>query len=103
MNRICVYCGSSRGARPAYRDAAERLGETLADRNLALVYGGGNVGLMGTVADATLEAGGEAYGVIPDALVEREIAHERLINLDIVDSMHAPELSHPSLAKRKTE
>jgi uncharacterized protein (TIGR00730 family) len=66
MDRICVYCGSSEGARPAYRDAAERFGQTLADRNLGLVYGGGNVGLMGTVADATLDAGGEAYGVIPE-------------------------------------
>lgn len=92
MGRVCVYCESSRGARPAYRDAAERLGETLTDRNIALVYGGGNVGLMGTVADATLETGGEAYGGIPDALVEREIAHQRLTNLDIVDSMHPPEL-----------
>jgi uncharacterized protein (TIGR00730 family) len=88
MERICVYCGSSGGARSAYRDAAERFGTTLAERDLGLVYGGGNVGLMGVVADATLEAGGEAYGVIPDALVEREIAHEGLTNLDIVDSMH---------------
>ena len=89
MERICVYCGSSRGAQPAYRDAAERLGHTLADRNLTLVYGGGNVGLMGVLADATLEAGGEAHGIIPDALVEREIAHEGLTDLEIVESMHA--------------
>lgn len=88
MDRICVYCGSSEGARPAYRDAAERLGRTLADRNLGLVYGGGDVGLMGTVADATLDAGGEAYGIIPDALREREIAHDGLTDLEIVDSMH---------------
>jgi uncharacterized protein (TIGR00730 family) len=88
MDRICVYCGSSEGARSAYQDAAERLGRTLADRNLALVYGGGDVGLMGSVADATLDAGGEAYGIIPDALVEREIAHDGLTDLEIVDSMH---------------
>lgn len=89
MERICVYCGSSVGARPAYQDAAERLGQTLADRDLALVYGGGNVGLMGTIADATLEAGGDVYGVIPDALVERELAHDGLTELEIVESMHA--------------
>jgi uncharacterized protein (TIGR00730 family) len=88
MDRICVYCGSSEGARPAYRDAAERLGRTLADRDLGLVYGGGDVGLMGSVADATLAAGGEAYGIIPDALREREIAHDDLTDLEIVDSMH---------------
>lgn len=88
MDRICVYCGSSEGARPAYRDAAERLGRTLADRNLGLVYGGGDVGLMGTVADATLDADGDAYGIIPDGLREREIAHEGLTDLEIVHSMH---------------
>ena len=88
MDRICVYCGSSDGARSVYREAAERLGQTLADRDLGLVYGGGDVGLMGTVADATLEAGGEAYGIIPDALREREIAHDGLTDLEIVDSMH---------------
>jgi uncharacterized protein (TIGR00730 family) len=88
MDRICVYCGSSAGARSVYRDATERLGRTLADRDLGLVYGGGNVGLMGAVADATLDAGGEAYGIIPDALREREIAHDGLTDLEIVDSMH---------------
>jgi uncharacterized protein (TIGR00730 family) len=88
MDRICVYCGSSAGARSVYRDAAERLGRTFADRDLGLVYGGGNVGLMGAVADATLDAGGEAYGIIPDALREREIAHDGLTDLEIVDSMH---------------
>ncbi|EMA51571.1 LOG family protein [Halococcus thailandensis] len=88
MDRICVYCGSSSGARSAYQEAAMSLGRTLAERDLGLVYGGGDVGLMGTVADATLEAGGEAHGVIPDGLREREIAHEGLTELDVVDSMH---------------
>ncbi|WP_049996007.1 LOG family protein [Halococcus sediminicola] len=88
MDRICVYCGSSDGAQPVYRKAADHLGRTLADRNLGLVYGGGDVGLMGTVADATLDAGGEAYGIIPDALREREIAHDGLSDLEIVESMH---------------
>ena len=88
MDRICVYCGSSNGAQPVYQEAADHLGRTLADRNLGLVYGGGDVGLMGTVADATLDAGGEAYGIIPDALREREIAHDGLSDLEIVESMH---------------
>ena len=89
MDRLCVYCGSSIGARPAYRDAATELGRTLADREIGLVYGGGDVGLMGAVADATLDAGGEAHGVIPESLVDAEVAHGGLTELDVVDSMHA--------------
>lgn len=89
MDRICVYCGSSPGRNPAYRGAAESLGRTLAGRDLGLVYGGGNVGLMGVIADATLEAGGEAHGVIPETLLGREPAHEGLTALDVVDTMHA--------------
>jgi uncharacterized protein (TIGR00730 family) len=89
MDRLCVYCGSSPGARPAYRRAAERLGRTLADRETGLVYGGGDVGLMGAVADATLDAGGEVHGVIPESLVDAEVAHDGLTQLDVVDSMHA--------------
>ena len=88
MNRLCVYCGSSEGRNPAYREAAHSLGQILADRGIDLVYGGGRVGMMGAVADATLNAGGEAYGVMPQALVDREIAHEDLTELDVVDSMH---------------
>lgn len=89
MDRICVYCGSSPGRDPAYREAAERFGRTLAERDLGLVFGGGHVGLMGAVADATLTAGGEAHGVIPAALEERELTHEGLTHLDVVESMHA--------------
>jgi hypothetical protein len=89
MDRICVYCGSSAGRDPAYVAAAREFGRALADRNVGLVFGGGRVGMMGAVADATLDAGGEAHGVIPEALVEREVAHERLTDLDVVDSMHA--------------
>jgi uncharacterized protein (TIGR00730 family) len=89
MERICVYCGSSPGRDPAYREAAERFGRTLATRDLGLVFGGGHVGLMGAVADATLEAGGEAHGVIPEALEERELTHHGLTHLDVVASMHA--------------
>lgn len=88
MNSICVFCGSSFGNEPAYKDAAHSLGEMLAQKGISLVYGGGNVGLMGTVADAVLEAGGEAIGVIPKALVEREIAHDQLTKLHVVGSMH---------------
>lgn len=88
MQRICVYCGSSIGARPAYRDAAERLGRALARRGLGVVYGGGNVGLMGVVADAALAAGGEVIGVIPEALMAWEVGHLGLTRLHVVGSMH---------------
>ncbi len=88
MNSICVFCGSSFGNDPAYKEAARSLSATLAARGITLVYGGGNVGLMGAVADAALEAGGEAVGVIPKALVDREIAHENLTKLHVVGSMH---------------
>ena len=86
--RVCVYCGSSLGADPAYRDAAQRLGRRLAQAGLGLVYGGASVGLMGAVADAALDAGGEVIGVIPQALVDREIAHPGLTDLRVVGSMH---------------
>ena len=88
MKRICVFCASSFGSRPEYRAAAEGLGAELARRKIGLVYGGGNVGLMGALADAVLKAGGEAIGVIPKHLMEREIGHERLTKLHVVGSMH---------------
>jgi len=88
MDRICVYCGSSEGRDTAYVEAARALGRTLAERGIDLVYGGGHVGLMGAVADATLDAGGDVYGVMPQALVDREIAHEGVTELVVVDSMH---------------
>lgn len=88
MKRICVYCGASSGERPTYRDAAVDFGRLLADRDMGLVYGGGDVGLMGALADATLAADGDAHGVIPRTLVEREQAHRGLTELDVVDSMH---------------
>jgi hypothetical protein len=88
MRRICVYCGSSPGARPGYRQAAEELGRVLAGRGIGLVYGGGNVGLMGAVADAVLAAGGQVTGVIPRALEAREVAHTGLDDLRVVGSMH---------------
>lgn len=88
MKRVCVFCGSSPGADPRYAEAADAVGRTLAGRGIGLVYGGGNVGLMGRVADAALDAGGEVIGVIPNALVSKEVAHARLTRLDVVGSMH---------------
>lgn len=88
MKRLCVFCGSSVGVNPAYAEAAVTMGTLLAARGIGLVYGGGNVGLMGVMADAALAAGGEVIGVIPRALAEREVAHTGLVDLRIVDSMH---------------
>ncbi len=84
-----MFCGASSGRLAAYADAARALGKALASRGLGLVYGGGRVGLMGAVADSALAAGGEVVGVIPQALVERELAHAGLTELHVVDSLHA--------------
>ena len=86
--RICVFTGSSPGARPEYADAARQLGRLLVERGYGLVYGGGNVGLMSVVADAVLEQRGEIIGVIPELLVDKELAHRGLSDLRIVKSMH---------------
>lgn len=88
MESICVFCGSSNGSDPAYAKAARHLGQAIAGNGLTLVYGGGHVGLMGVVADAALEAGGEVIGVMPKSLVDREIAHTGLTKLHVVSSMH---------------
>src|ERR1017187_8464127 len=88
MKRICVFCGSSAGNRPEYRAAAEDMGAELVRSNIGLVYGGGNVGLMGMLADAVLRAGGEAEGVIPKHLMKREVGHKGLTKLHVVHSMH---------------
>jgi uncharacterized protein (TIGR00730 family) len=88
MRRLCVFCGSSEGRDPAYLQAARALGETLAVDGIGLVYGGASVGLMGALADAALSAGGDVTGVMPRALVEKEIAHDRLGDLRVVGSMH---------------
>lgn len=88
FHSVCVFCGSSPGANDAYRALALELGTTIAARGLRLVYGGGNVGLMGALADAALEAGGEVVGVIPQHLVDREVAHGGLTALRVVRSMH---------------
>ena len=88
MRRLCVFSGSSPGGHPDYAAAAAALGRTLAVEGIAVVYGGASVGLMGVVADAALAAGGEVAGVIPQALVDREIAHPGLSELHVVGSMH---------------
>ena len=88
MKSICVYCGSNTGAKPVYAERAIALGQRIAREGLALVYGGGNVGLMGTVADAALQAGGEVIGVIPEQLVGWEVAHQGLSRLEVVANMH---------------
>jgi len=88
MKRVCVYCGSNPGRLPVYREIAAELGRELVRRDLALVYGGASIGVMGAVADAVLENGGEVIGVIPQSLATREVAHTRLSELIVVTSMH---------------
>jgi uncharacterized protein (TIGR00730 family) len=88
MDRICVFAGSSPGARPEYAEAARELGRALVARRLGLVYGGARVGLMGAVADTVLAGGGKVTGVIPERLVTKEIAHDGLTELRVVASMH---------------
>lgn len=88
MNRVCVFCGSSAGVRAEYTHAAAETGELIARRGLALVYGGGHVGLMGIVADAALRAGGQVIGVITQALLTREVGHTGLSELHVVRTMH---------------
>ncbi|HCR36670.1 MAG TPA: TIGR00730 family Rossman fold protein [Opitutae bacterium] len=98
MKRVVVFCGSALGAAPVYGDCAEALGKILAGRGIGLVYGGGHVGLMGKVADACLNAGGEVWGVMPEHLVKKEIAHKGLTHFDVVDSMHARKARMAELA-----
>ncbi len=86
--RVCVYCGSNAGTSPAFTETARLLGAALARRSIGLVYGGGHVGLMGVVADAAIEAGGEVIGVITDQLVGAELAHQGLTRLETVPTMH---------------
>ena len=88
MKSICVYCGSNAGSKPAYTERAIALGDRIAKEGLQLVYGGGNVGLMGIVADAVLAAGGEVVGVIPEQLVNWEVAHKGVTRLEVVANMH---------------
>lgn len=89
LRSICVFCGASTGANPIYREAAITMGQTLAANGIRLIYGGGAVGLMGVVADATMAAGGEVIGIIPQSLKDSEIGHTGLTRLEVVDGMHA--------------
>ena len=88
IGRLAVYCGSATGVDPAFADAARLLGRTMVERGIDLVYGGGRLGLMGIVADAVLDSGGKVYGVIPQALVEHEVAHRGCTELYTVANMH---------------
>ncbi|MCA3058718.1 MAG: TIGR00730 family Rossman fold protein [Burkholderiales bacterium] len=88
LNSLCLFCGASPGADPAYRDAAAAFGITLAHRNIRLIYGGGSVGLMGVAADACLAAGGEVVGVIPRMLMEKEVGHAGVTQMHVVETMH---------------
>ncbi|MBJ6724569.1 TIGR00730 family Rossman fold protein [Geomonas sp. Red875] len=88
MKSICVYCGSSPGRLEAYSEAARALGAALVERGIRLVYGGANIGIMGVVADTVLALGGEVVGIIPDALVKKEVAHTGLTELHVTRSMH---------------
>ena len=98
LKSLCVYCGSSPGLSSAYLQSAETFGQLLATEGVTLVYGGGNVGLMGAVADAALRAGGKVIGVIPDHLVAKEVAHRGLTTLHCVGSMHERKLKMAELA-----
>ena len=88
MKRICVYCGSNRGAREAYLDAARRLAAVLVEKNIELVYGGASAGIMGVIADETLTLGGRVHGVLPTSIRHKELAHPKLTQLHVVETMH---------------
>jgi uncharacterized protein (TIGR00730 family) len=98
MKRLCVFCGSKTGDRPIYADAARQLGELLVQRGIGLVFGGGHIGLMGVLADTMLARGGEVVGVIPRALVDRELAHTAVKEMHVVESMHERKATMADLA-----
>jgi uncharacterized protein (TIGR00730 family) len=98
VRRVCVFCGSSSGRLHAYAESARAFGHAAAKRGVGIVYGGGKVGLMGAVADGALAAGGEVIGVIPEALVERELAHDGLTKLHVVESLHERKAKMAELA-----
>lgn len=99
MDKLCVFCGSSKGLNSAYVEAARRLGELMAEKGVELVYGGGSIGIMGELADAVLENGGKVTGVIPRFLYEKEVGHDGLTKLIIVETMHERKLTMASLAE----
>jgi uncharacterized protein (TIGR00730 family) len=95
---VCVFCGSSPGNSPAYQDAARQVGAVFAEQGIELVYGGASVGTMGVIADAVLEKGGVVHGVIPQSLVDREVAHAGLTSLKIVANLHERKAAMSELA-----
>lgn len=99
MKSVCVFCGSQTGHNSVYEQTAQELGQLLASRGIRLIYGGGNIGLMGIVADAVLDAGGQVIGVIPHALAEKEVAHLGLTELMLVESMHDRKAKMADLAE----
>ena len=98
LQSLCVYCGSSPGARPSYIEAARSFGQQIAAEGIQLVYGGGNVGIMGAIADSVMAAGGQVIGVIPEHLATKELAHEGLTELHRVNSMHERKLKMADLS-----
>ena len=98
MNRVCVFCGSSKGIHPSYQEAAQELARVLVQQRLDLIYGGGGIGLMGILADTVLSLGGKVYGVITDALMAREVAHLQLTELAVVSTMHERKARMSSMA-----
>ena len=98
MNNICVFCGSSAGKLPIYKETAIRFGKLLAQNNVTLVYGGGRLGLMGLIADAVLGEGGKVIGVIPEFMMDKEVAHNGITELRIVRSMHERKYEMASLS-----
>lgn len=98
MNSICVFCGSSLGNDPIYKQIAQATGQAIAEQGLTLIYGGGRSGLMGVVADSAIQAGGQVIGVIPNALVDRELAHTGLTALHVVNDMHERKTKMAELA-----
>ena len=98
MKRLAVYCGSATPGDPVYIGAAREVGRTLAERGIGVVYGGGKLGLMGAVADSAMAAGGEVIGIIPEALVNAEVAHQGLTQLEIVKTMHERKARFTELA-----
>ena len=98
MNRVCVFCGSSKGSHPSYQEAAQELARVLVQQQLDLIYGGGGIGLMGVLADTALSLGGRVYGVITEALMAREVAHLQLTELAVVSTMHERKALMSSMA-----
>jgi uncharacterized protein (TIGR00730 family) len=98
MRAVCVYCGSRKGVQPAYAEGARRLGQLRAENGMTLVYGGGNVGLMGIIADTVMSLGGRVVGVIPRALLEKEVGRREVSELIVVEDMHERKLKMATLA-----